>query len=192
MTAIDYLALSNMVCDALRASFAYLLAANPDRTFYTFAIFTDDSLQFAHPVANTEEGLTAAVRRYNEEVDPKLGITSTRNGMRWSYGDWKFSPDVGEQHFQRINEILGENFCAEVDDFEQQSEPLWQALLGGFLALENEGFFGTGEARLKITPLVVCHVPEDVVDHWIRVLNPPDVATRCLELDCDAPDDPAD
>lgn len=82
MTAIDYPALSNMVRDALRASFSDLLASNPDRTFYSFAVFTDDSLQFAHPVANTEEGLAATVRRYNQEVDPKLGITSTCHSQR--------------------------------------------------------------------------------------------------------------
>jgi hypothetical protein len=38
------------------------------------------------PVANTEEGLTATVRRYNEEVDPKHEITSTR---KWyAMGVW--------------------------------------------------------------------------------------------------------
>lgn len=190
MTAIDYPALSNMVRDALRASFSDLLASNPDRTFYAFAVFTDDSLQFAYPVANTEEGLAATVRRYNQEVDPKLGITSTRNNMRWSYGDWEFFPDVGQRHFQRINELLGENVCAEEDEFEQQIEPLWQAMLDGFLELEREGFFGTGEPRSKITLLVVGHVPDEIADQWITVLNPPEVATKCLEWDADAPDDP--
>jgi Domain of unknown function (DUF4303) len=181
MPAIDYTALSNMVRDALRASFADLLASNPDRTFYAFAVFTDDSLQFAHPVANTEEGLTATVRRYNEEVDPMLGITSTHDGMRWSYGDWEFFPDVGKEHFQRVNEILGENFCADEDEFAVQIEPLWQAMLDGFLDLKNEDFFGTEESRSRITLLVVGHVPVEIADHWITVLNPPDVAKRCLE-----------
>ena len=191
MDAIDYSTLSNMVRDALRASFTDLLDSNPDRTFYVFAVFTDDSLQFAYPVANTEEGLTATVRRYNEELDPRHGITSTRNGMRWAYGDWEFFPDVGKKHFQRINRILGENFCAEEDEFEQQIEALWQAMLDGFLDLEKEGFFGTGESRSEITLLVVGHVPDEIADHWIKVLNPPDVAKRCLEWDCDAPDESA-
>jgi hypothetical protein len=190
MNTIDYEAFSDMLRDALRASFADLLTSNPDRTFYAFAVFTDDSLQFAHPVANTEEGLTATVRRYNEEVDPKHGMTSTRNGMRWAYGDWEFFPDVGAEHFQRINEILGENFCADEDEFEKQIEPLWQAMLDGFRKLETEGFFGTGESRSTITLLVVGHVPDEITDHWITELNPPDVAQRCLEWDCDAPDDP--
>lgn len=177
MKAIDYSALANMVRDALRASFTELLAAHPERTFYTFAIFTDDSLQFAQPVANTEEGLTATVQRYQEEVDSKY----TRDDMRWSYGDWEFFPDVGETHFEQVNEILSENFCAEEEVFEQQIEPLWQAMLEGFLALEKEGFFGVGEARSKITLLVVGHVPEEIVDHWVTTLNPPEVARQLLE-----------
>ena len=186
---MDYATLSQLVRDALRASFADLLAAHPDRTFYAFALFTDDSLQFAHPVANTEEGLTATVRRYNAEVDPEHGSTSTRNNVRWSYGDWEFFPDVGKEYFQRINEILGENFCADEDEFEEQIEPLWQAMLDGFLELEKEGFFGTGESRARITLMVVGHVPDDVVEHWIVELNPPEVAKECLEWDCDAPDE---
>jgi len=180
-----------MVRDALRASFADLLASNPDQTFYAFAVFTDDSLQFAHPVANTEEGLTATVRRYNEEVDPKHGMTSTRNGMRWAYGDWEFFPDVGAEHFRAINEILRKNFCADEDEFKQRIEPLWQAMLDGFRKLENEFFFGTGESRSTITLLVVGHVPDEITDYWITELNPPVVAQRYLEWDCDAPDDPA-
>ena len=191
MNAIDYTELSNMVRDALRASFTDLIVSNPGRTFYAFAVFTDDSLQFAYPVANTEEGLTATVRRYNEEVDPKLGITSTHNGMRWSYGDWEFFPDVGNEQFLCVNEILRENFCAAEDEFEEQIEPLWKAILDGFLELENEGFFGTEESRSRITLLVVGHVPDEIAAHWIKVLNPPDVAKRCLEWDCDAPDKPS-
>ena len=191
MTAIDYLKLASMVCDALRASFTELLTSNPGQDFYAFALFTDDSLQFAHPVANTEEGLSQTVSHYNEEVDPKYGMTSTRNSMRWSYGDWRFFPDVGEKHFQQINEVLGENFCAEEDEFEQQIEPLWQAMLDGFQQLDREGFFGTGESRTKITLLVVGHVPDEIADHWIKILNPPGVAKRYLEWDCDAPDEMA-
>ncbi len=83
---LDHLA--DHVHTALNAAFSELIRANPSKSFYTFAVFTDDSLQFIHPAANTEEALTATVRRYREKVDPEYGTTSTRTGMRWSYGDW--------------------------------------------------------------------------------------------------------
>ncbi|MFN5273655.1 MAG: DUF4303 domain-containing protein [Planctomycetota bacterium] len=188
MTSIDYAKLATKVRDGLRATFADLLAAHPDRSFYAFAIWTDDSLQFANAAANTEEGLAATVRRYNKEVDPEYNTTSTRNGMRWSYGDWEFFPVDGEEHLADINAVLQDNFNADEKVFDEQIEPHWQALLEGFRQLDKDGFFGTGEDRSKITLLVVGHVPDEIVDHWVRVLNPPDVVQNYIEWDCNAPD----
>ena len=188
MTSIDYAQLSTKVRDALRASFVDLIAANPDCSFYTFAMWTDDSMQFAHAAANTEEGLTATVQRYNQEVDPEYGTTSTRNSMRWSYGDWEFFPVEGEEYFSDINGVLQDNFNADEDVFEEQIEPLWQALLDGFLQLEKDGFFGNGETRSKITLLVVGDLDYEIVDKWVTALNPPDVAQRYVNWDCESPD----
>ena len=168
-----------------------LLEANPDRTFYTFAIWTDDSLQFAHAAANTEEGLVATVAHYKKEVDPKYDTTSTCNSMRWAYGDWEFFPvDDGEAHLPDVNAVLQDNFEADEDVFEEQIEPLSQALLDGFLQLDEDGFFGTGEARSKITLLLVGDLDEEIVDLSATALNPSDVAERFINWDCDAPDTP--
>ncbi|MEQ1906931.1 MAG: DUF4303 domain-containing protein [Pirellulaceae bacterium] len=188
MASIDYPHLATKVRDGLRRTFTNLLAANPERSFYTFAIWTDDSLQFAHAAANTEEGLTATVKRYNKEVDPKYDITSTRNGMRWSYGDWEFFPVDAEELLADVNSILQDNFCADEDVYKEQIGPLWLALLDGFKQLDAEGFFGTGPERSKITLLVVGHVPEEIVDQWVIALNPESVAQQFLDWDCDARD----
>lgn len=188
MASIDYADLATQVRDGLRAIFTDLLAANSEHSFYTFAIWTDDSLQFANAAANTEEGLAATVRRYNKEVDPKYNTTSTRNSMRWSYGDWKFFPVDGEEYLAEINAVLQDNFNADGDVFDAQLELLWQALLEGFRQLDNDGFFGTGMERSKITLLVVGHVPEEIVDDWVTILNPEDVAQQYLNWDYDAPD----
>ena len=188
MPPIDYAELSTNVSDALRATFRGLLAANPGRSFYAFALWTDDSLQFASVAANTEEGLVATVERYRNEVDPVYKSTSTRNGMRWSYGDWEFFPvDEGEAHLTEVNAVLQENFNADEDVFENQIGLLWQALLDGFLQLEKEEFFGTGEAR-STTLLLVGDLDEEIVDRWATALNPPDVAERYINWDCEAPD----
>lgn len=188
MTAINYPEFSEKVREALRATFTDLLEANPARSFYAFAIWTDDSLQFANAAANTEEGLAATVDRYVDEVDPKYGTTSTRNSMRWAHGDWEFFPVEGKDYLAEVNAVLQENFNADEDLFEQQLEPLAQALLDGFRQLEAEGFFGAGEARAKITLLLVGDLDEEVVDHWVRTLNPPEVAQRFIDWDYDAPD----
>src|SRR5262249_971683 len=122
---------ADQVYEASKAAFSALLSANKGQSFYAFGLFTDDSLQFLHPVANTEEALTATVQRYRETVDPKYGCTSTRAGMRWSYGDWGFFPYEGGGHFGEINRMLSSNWYRMVTDeeFDGGLEPLWYSVL---------------------------------------------------------------
>lgn len=190
MPSIDPEQLADRVYEASKAAFSALIGENTGQTFYAFGLFTDDSLQFLHPAANTEEALTATVRRYRETVDPKYGCTSTRAGMRWSYGDWGFFPYEDGDHFGEINRMLSSNFDRMVADeeFDGGLEPLWVAILNGFRRLESENFFGTGMARSEITLLVVGHLSSDLVNMWVSALNPPDVIERFTNWNCDAPD----
>jgi hypothetical protein len=174
MTSIQPEHFEEQVYEASKAAFSKLITANTNQRFYAFALFTDDSLQFLYPVANTEEALQATVQHYREKVDPKHGCTSTRAGMRWAYGDWGFFPDVGGDHFNEINEALSSNFDRMVADE------------------EFENFFGTGPARSKITLLVVGDLPKERVNAWVSALNPPDVVDQFINWNCDAPDDDAE
>jgi hypothetical protein len=191
MTPINPEQFACQVYEALKAAFSDLISANTSQSFYAFGLFTDDSLQFLHPVANTEEALTATVQRYRETVDPKYGCTSTRAGMRWSYGDWGFFPYQGGDYFGEINRILNSNFDRIVADeeFDGGLESLWNSILNGFRRLESENFFGAGPARSKITLLVVGHVPSELVKASVSALNPPDVVDQYMNWNCDAPDD---
>ncbi|EDY22305.1 conserved hypothetical protein [Chthoniobacter flavus Ellin428] len=184
--------LADQVYVALRAAFSDLINVNAHQRFYAFALFTDDSLQFLHPAANTEEALTSTLKRYREKVDPKYGCTSTRAGLRWSYGDWGFFvPDAGEKHFKEINGTLRTHFdrMGAEEDSEEEFESLWSAILNGFQRLEQEGFFGSGAERSKITLLLVGDLPPELVESWVSALNPPDVANRFINWNCNAPDD---
>jgi hypothetical protein len=191
VTPINPEQFADQVYKASKAAFSALISANKGQNFYAFGLFTDDSLQFLYPVANTEEALTATVRRYRETVDPKYGCTSTRAGMRWSYGDWGFFPYQEGDHFGEVNRILSSNFDRMVADegFDGGLDSLWDSVLNGFRRLQAENFFGTGPARSKITLLVVGHVPSELVKAWVSALNSPDVVDRYLNWNCDAPDD---
>ncbi len=182
---------ADQVYEASKAAFSALIRANPTQSFYAFALFTDDSLQFLRPAANTEQALTATVQRYRETVDPEYGGTSTRAGMRWSYGDWGFFTFDDGGHFDEINRILHSNFDRMIadDEFDGGLGDMWEAALSGFRRLERERFFGTGAARSKITLLVVGHVPEDLGYAWVSALNPPGVADRYRNYNPDRPDD---
>jgi hypothetical protein len=190
MATIDPDRIADQVYAALKAGFSGLIKANANQKFYAFALWTDDSLQFLHPAANTEEALTATVKRYRETVDPKYGCTSTRAGMRWSYGDWGFFPaDVATAEFEEITEVVRANFDSDEEDFVAGTEVLWPAILKGFQRLENERFFGTGPERSKITLLLVGDLDSELVNSWVSALNPPDVADRFINWNADAPDD---
>lgn len=187
LTVLDQLA--DHVHAALKAAFSELIRANPGQHFYAFAVFTDDSLQFIHPAANTEEALTATVQHYRETVDPKYGSTSTRAGMRWSYGDWGHFANFGEEHFTEINEALIENIDGPDDEFEARIDTLWAAVLSGFQRLEKDGFFGSGTERSEITLLLVGDLDGELVNSWVSALNPQDVVNRFINWNADAPDE---
>ena len=189
MASIDPDRFADQVYVALKGAFSELLRANADQRFYAFALFTDDSLQFLHAVANSEEALIATVKQYQETVDPQYGCTSTRAGMRWEYGDWGFFPEVGAEPFREINDALRANFRRDLKELRAGIAALWAAALNGFQRLEHEHFFGSGPERSEITLLVVGDLPEELVDRWVSALNPPDVGDRFLNWDYDAPDD---
>lgn len=182
-------AFNNQVYDALKAAFSELLHANPDQDFYAFALWTDDSLQFLHAVANTEEGLDSTVKHYKETIDPKYNTTSTHANLRWSYGDWLHFPEVGAEHFEKINEVLHANFHQEEGAFNELTESLWPYLLQAFQRLESEHFFGTGHDRSKITLLLVGDLPTELVESWVTALNPADVAARFIHWEDDISDE---
>lgn len=190
MTPIAAKDVAKKVYEASKAAFSAVIGANPNQSFYTFALWTDDSLQFLYPAANTEEALTETVQRYRETVDPKYACTSTRAGMRWSYGDWGFFPaEVGERYFEEINEALRENFDRSEEEFRAGTELLWPAILNGFQRLEKERFFGSGPERSKITLVLVGDLDGDLINSWVSALNPPDFADRYINWNCEAPDD---
>lgn len=189
MPTIESNRVADQVYTASKAAFSDLIRANANQRFYAFALFTDDSLQFLHAVANTEEALTATVKRYRKTVDPKYGTTSTRAGMRWSYGDWGFFPEVGAEHFKEINDVVSTNFDSDEEEFKAGIELLWTAILSGFQRLEKERFFGSGPERSKIALLLVGDLDGDLVNSWVSALNPPDVADRFINWNPDAPDD---
>jgi hypothetical protein len=198
MSKIDPEWLAEQVYIASKDAFSSLIKGKRKEHFYTFALFTDDSLQFLHPAANSEEGLQATVERYRKEVDPKYKTTSTLDSMRWAWGDWAHFTLQRDAPFREINATLMAHLEASIraeseSDLEEEDadrafaaeiEPLWTAILTGFKRLEQEGFFGTGEERLGVTLLLIGDLPEERVDEWLHALNPPEVVaryTRCIE-----------
>ena len=190
MNRIQPSILELQVSAAIKKVFTTAVASHSDQQFYVFGLFTDDSLQFLYPIANSEEALNATVRRYREEVDPKYGGTSTHASMRWSYGDWGYFPATDDESFRAINAALSQNFDRMLADgsFDGDLESLWDAILAGFRQVESEGFFATLIPRSQITLLLAGDLPNDLVCDWVTRLNPPEIARRYIDWNPELPE----
>ncbi len=178
----------NMVYKASKDVFEKLVADNPDDHFYSFGLWTDDSLQFLNPVANSIEKLTATVERYNVEVDPNYGTTSTKNGMMWSYGDWGYCANFGEEEFEEINDAINELFHEDIsiEEHVEIVSPLWGAIQNAIKRLCDEDFFVSCAGTADVTILMVGDLPEEFIDHFAKAWNSEAVAKRYLNWDTDS------
>ena len=190
MSDIDPSQLAGKVYVAAKAAFSALMREHPWETFYVFGLWTDDSLQFLQPMANTEESLTDTVQRYRTEVDPEHGTVSSHDNLRWSYGDWGFIACDEGAHFDDINALLGENFdrLMELDEEDEDEDVvneeldrLISAMATGLHRLSIDGFFGTGAARDRVTLMIVGDLPQDFIDASVRMMNPPAVYERYMQ-----------
>lgn len=191
MGVIDPAQLAHRVHVAAKGVFTDLLRAHPDQAFYAFGLWTDDSLQFLHPMANTEASLSETVQGYQQTVDPKYGIVSSHDSLRWSYGDWGFASCDEAGHFDEINRLLSENFDRMVetedeDEDEDEDDTLFvdeinrltDAVATGLYRLDKEGLFGAGKARGKVTLMLVGDLASELIEASVKVLNPPAVYVR--------------
>lgn len=185
---IDPAQLAERVYVAAKAVFTELLRSKPLESFYVFGLWTDDSLQYLYPMANSEEGLTEQVKYYQETVDPKYGVTSSHASLRWSYGDWRYSNCDEGGHFDDINEQLSKFFDLMVDTEEDEGASddtfmneinvLINAIASGMKKLDVEGIFGEGHARDKVTLMVVGDLAPEFIEASVKALNPPTVVER--------------
>jgi hypothetical protein len=132
--------LESQVKAACVHAFADIVAACKNEQLYAIRLFTNDALHAASLIANTEEQLKSTVKRYNETLDKEYDITSTLNGMRWSYGDWGMQ-NIGSEHFSKVNESLFA-IAEQLDEFDDDSvdeyfDQLWGAVLRGFSSLNE-------------------------------------------------------
>jgi dynactin complex subunit len=192
MKKIPYKELELQITDACTASISKILDKYPEDQFYAFALYTNDAMHTLSIVANSKEMLRNTVKKYNETIDPKYGITSTSKGMHWSFGDWGAFSD--ESDFSRVNETLFEisNFLESQEGKESEQildrchEKLWSTALKSFTKINSISPFNKQKFRECITLLIVGDLPEDRVLNWLNSLNPPQIVEQYLNRDLDA------
>ena len=168
------------IADAARVTYRALLAAHPDEHFYAFALYTDSGSMTVVPAANTEEGL----KRVREQME--IDDDEDAPEFTWATGEWAYEAAESDSFnplCKRLADtVLGPNFPEA--KFHVFFEDLQSDMIEALRLLDQEGLFGTGAEREKITLFVTISDDDGSVDlenKSAKVLNPPSVFDRFIK-----------
>ncbi|WP_420212403.1 DUF4303 domain-containing protein [Burkholderia aenigmatica] len=156
-----------------------LLAAHPDEHFYAFALYTDSGAMTVVPAANSEEGL----KRVRERME--VGDDEKAPEFTWATGEWAYESAEADS-FNPLCERLAETVLGpEIPEakFGEFFRDLQRDMIEALRMLDQEGLFGTGAAREKITLFVTIsddNGAEALENESARILNPPAVFDRFI------------
>lgn len=154
MKKSDAKKLRTAIIAAARATFTKLRSEHPDEIFYAFTLATNNDTTLVTASANTEEGLIRRAKEY--EKGEKKGLQRRADSLRWSPADWAYVC-AGDDDFaeaQALLDSLPDCLELEEDDFNKEFESRMALFIEALKELDEEGFFGRGAKRQKITLLV--------------------------------------
>ena len=165
-----------------------------DENLYAFALFTNDALDSLYPIANTIEQLELTVKHYNEFVDPKFdGSRSSKNGMLWSYGDWKID-GIGKERFNDANHILRELTDEKIDIyFNNPDDPRYDKIMDNLWEVVETSFANCRKNEIlesqnidNVTFLIVGDLLDEENENCsVERLNPDPIVQAYLNWQCD-------
>ncbi|MBN3724791.1 DUF4303 domain-containing protein [Burkholderia sp. Ac-20379] len=171
------------IADAARTTYRALLAAHPDETFYTFALYTDSGAMTVVSSANSEEGLERARQQFNRGRDPHAPAPAW---LIWSTAEWAYEAAEASA-FNALSKRLADTVIGPAvpeAEFGAFFRALQLDMIEALRLLDQEGLFGTGAAREKFT-LFISISDDDGADalesESATMLNPPAVAQRFIE-----------
>ncbi|AIO35848.1 hypothetical protein DM39_4674 [Burkholderia cenocepacia] len=168
------------IADAARVTYRALLAAHPDEHFYAFALYTDSGAMTIVPAANTEEGL----KRVREQME--IGDDEGAPEFTWATGEWVYEA-VESDSFNPLCKRLADTVLAPSfpeAKFDVFIEDVQSDMIEALRLLDQEGLFGTGAEREKITLFVTISDDDGSVDlenKSAKVLNPSSVFERFIK-----------
>lgn len=160
-----------LLADGVRKAFSELRSQHSDENFYAFALYNDHDGVALDGAANSEEGFR---RRTEGAEDPET--------LRWSSAEWAYE---GGFCLPGIYEMISDGEEEEDEDFDKSRGTVFAIMVLALADLEEEGFFGRGEERKKLT--VFCTLSDSEHTEWleresVRRLNPPEVFKRMGHL----------
>jgi hypothetical protein len=169
-----------------RRAFVALHKAYPEEQFYVFGLCGNSGGQSISLVANTIQSLAErAEADLKSRINECATVEKAAEEARWHAGSWPYFDKI-DTEFREVNSLIDEHRRslklppAVTDDASEQfMEQLHEVCTQVLEGLNEEGFFGKGGARSKLTVLMIQDDigPKWIVDRAYR-LNPKAVAGR--------------
>jgi hypothetical protein len=160
--------------ESARRAFDFLRQKYPKETFYAYVLTSMDYCEGVVATAQTEEGYKRVLKRYENDKD----FDRFKAGFRWRDGEWGNHVDEGT-FFGKIGDRINEpELRAFRDKDEDTHSPMQRASYMAAMTLalhdlDQEGYFGQGTAREKITLFCSFHDGSDLFEYLSsRFLNP--------------------
>ena len=177
---LDLQPLVRALTEAARAAFTEAREARPDERFFAYALSTVDDANFVGAGANSHEN-RAAIAAANDVEDG----TPDAEYYAWNPCEWGELEYLGAASFEPAEVLLAQLYQATPDErFQHLAEGVRASMQGALAALDEEGFFGRGQARREVTLFCTVYDSERAAgfeDRSAEALNPEVVYARFRE-----------
>ncbi|MBA9898855.1 DUF4303 domain-containing protein [Burkholderia cepacia] len=167
------------IADAARVTYRALIAAHPYEHFYAFALYTDSGAMTVVPAANSDEGLKR-IRERMEVADDEKAPEFT-----WATAEWAYESAEADSFNPLCKKLADTVLGSTIPEtrFDAFFKALQRDMIEALRQLDQEGLFGTGAEREKITLFVTIsddNGAEELENRSAKILNPPAVFDRFI------------
>jgi hypothetical protein len=179
---IDYSIFQSRLEDGLRKAWQEVRASRPDEHFYLYGIETDSDAVVLTPFCNTIE----QVARECEDDD----LDAESEFDKWIVDQESVLYGAGAEHTNELQDEVNQFVFLEEPEPEgaadERRDQLMLVFERALIALDREGFFGSGEDRDNVVlKLEIVDADEDEWDFMVasmKRMNPPKSLERFLAL----------
>lgn len=168
---MEWKEVTEKIYESTKKVFGDLMHSRAGEEFYAYALYTDSSAMTVMPAANSVQGLE---RRFAKEEDKSAASLAYYKWVtsEWLYEAWQ--SDEFSQISAELRDYLFSSNFADGNDEDQFRKRVLQSMNEALKKLDNEGFFGEGEAREKLVLFITLtddDSAEAVENESAKILN---------------------
>ncbi|WP_025026055.1 DUF4303 domain-containing protein [Caldalkalibacillus mannanilyticus] len=162
---MEWIEITRKIYDSTKRAFWALRNSRASEDFYAYALYTDSSAMTVMPAANSVQGLE---RRFAEEEDKSAASLAY---YKWTTSEWSYEAWHADEFSQISAELRNSPNRNDEDQFRKH---VFQSMIEALKKLDDEGFFGKGEAREKLVLFITLtddDLAEGVENESAKILN---------------------